>query len=231
MKADNLSSLQSTNYKQKKGVSIEEAYERIKHLISVNQLVPGQKLLYRDLAKRLNIGVTPIVQALNRLVELGLVRHDTNKGYFVDEISESEARQLYQAREAIEVYAISFVIANIDPVQLTKIEERFRINSKADLSQRELILGDIRFHLAIVRHSQNDVIYKLLKGILEQVYLKYWPMYLDDKRIQVIRKEHKDLLTHIKNKDVAKAITLIRDHNKSGMEHVIKTIQSEKQEN
>jgi len=218
---------QSPVYK-KKGMATQEAYERIKHLIAVNQLVPGQKLIYSDIAKKLNMGVTPVIQALNRLEASGLVRYEANKGYFVGEITVSEVRQLYQAREALEVFVIPAVIQNIDSKKLDKIWRNFKKNDGVRRSRRELILDDTRFHLAVVRYAHNDVIYKLLEGISEQVYLKYRPEYLDDSRIKVVLKEHKEILDSLKKGDVDGTIALIRDHIRSGMEYVISTIQLER---
>lgn len=226
MKSVSAHTSQGSSYK--KGMSIQEAYERIKHLISINQLVPGQKLIYGNIAKRLNMGVTPVIQALNRLEASGLVRYEANKGYFVGEISENEVRQLYQAREALEIAVVPDVIENIDDKKLTEIEQRFKRNVTTRPSRRELILEDTKFHLELIRYANNDVIYNLLEGIFEQVYLKYRPEYLDDERITVITKEHRDLLGTLRERDVDKTIALIRHHIRSGMEYVVKTIKTEK---
>jgi len=209
-------------------MATQEAYERIKHLIAVNQLVPGQKLIYSDIAKKLNMGVTPVIQALNRLEASGLVRYEANKGYFVGEITEAEIRQLYQAREALEIFVIPDVIKNIDSKKLDEIAENFKGKNCEKRSRREMILEDIRFHLAIVQHARNDIIYRLLESILEQVYLKYRPEYLDNMRVKVTTKEHRELLRCLKRKDVDKATTRIRDHIRSGMEYVVGTIQLER---
>jgi len=212
----------------KKGKSTQDAYERIKHLISVNQLAPGQKLIYGDIAKMLNMGVTPVIQALNRLEASGLVRYEANKGYSVGEISEAEVRQLYQAREALEVCIIPDIIKNIDPARLDEISQRFKGKRNLRLSRREMILEDTDFHLAIIRYARNDVIYNLLKGIFEQVYLKYRPEYLDDERVKVITREHNELLQCLKAGDAEKTTALISHHIKTGTEYVVKSIKSEK---
>ena len=82
----------SNNQVYKKGIAIQQAYEKIKRLISINEFVPGQKLIYSDIAKKLDTGVTPIIQALNRLEASNLVKYVPNKGYFVGEITETDVR-------------------------------------------------------------------------------------------------------------------------------------------
>ena len=207
---------------------IQGAYGQIKHLISINQLVPGQKLIYGNIAKRLNMGVTPVIQALNRLEASGLVRYEANKGYFVGEISEKEVRQLYQAREALEVAIIPDIIENINKKALSEIEQRFKRSHSIRLSRRELILEDTQFHLELICYAHNDVIYNILENIFEQVYLKYRPEYLDDERIKVIKNEHKDLLSALRSRDGDKTTALIRRHIREGMDYVVKTIKAEK---
>jgi DNA-binding GntR family transcriptional regulator len=215
------------NSVHKKGVATQEAFRRIKELIASNQLVPGQRLIYNDLAKRINMGVTPVIQALNRLEASNLVTYEPNRGYFVGEVTEGEIRELYQAREALEVAVLPAVAENIDASKINRIRQDFIQSMDSRRSRRELILDDIRFHLAIVKHSHNTVIYNLLKDILEQVYLKYRPEYLDDERVKVIVHEHRALLQSLKKGDVEEATRLLREHIRSGMEYVIGTIQFE----
>jgi DNA-binding GntR family transcriptional regulator len=93
----------------------EDVYLKIKAMIYNNELAPGQKLIYQALAKKLNLSMTPVIQALNRLEHSNLVRHEPNRGYFVGEMHETECRELYQAREALETYIIPFAIQKLEP--------------------------------------------------------------------------------------------------------------------
>lgn len=104
----------------RKGVAIEEAYQRIKEMLYLNQLAPGQKIHGEDMSRRLNISVTPVIQALNRLEASGLVEYVPNKGYFLGEINEQEAKELYEAREALELYIIPKVVENITNKKLMR---------------------------------------------------------------------------------------------------------------
>jgi len=226
MKDDNQNKPQGPVYK--KGMAIQEAYERIKQLISINQLVPGQKLIYGDIAKKLNMGVTPVIQALNRLETSGLVRYEANKGYFVGEITEAEVRQLYQAREALEVFIIPSIIENINSKKIKEMRQRFAKRTDVRLSRRELMLDDTQFHLAIVGHAHNEVIYNLLESIFEQVYLKYRPEHLDDERIKLVLEDHREFLRLLEDGDAEGAIAWVRTHVRSSIDFVVKTIKMEK---
>ena len=208
--------------KPKRGWSIDEVHQQIKNMIYNNELAPGQKLIYQDLAKRLSTSTTPILQALNRLENMNLVRYEPNKGFFVGEITEEEARELYQAREALEIYIMPKIAGNLTAKKLNEIRQAFKKhkNSTTPVYRRTLILKDAEFHLKIAESAKHEVIYNLLKTIFERIYLKYRPEYLGDDRISDVLKEHRSLLNALEDKDVEKAIRITKEHIRSGMEHV-----------
>ena len=51
-------------------VSSEIAFTKIKQMMYQNVLKPGQKIIYQELAKKLNLSITPIVHALGREILL-----------------------------------------------------------------------------------------------------------------------------------------------------------------
>jgi len=215
----------------KKGEKIEEAYRRIKSMIYTNEIAPGQKLISKDLAARLNVSVTPVIQALNRLVaHSDIVRYEPNRGYIVSEITETEAADLYQAREALETYIISSVVVNLDRQEAEKIRKEFRapIERSSPQYQRIILLKDEQFHLKIAEYAHNSVISRLIKDIFEQIYLKYPPEYLTSQREKEHIKEHRRILESLVQGDIENATAVTKAHIKSGLNYVIKSLNAEK---
>jgi len=214
------------NDKEKRKNALEEAFSQIKQMLYLNELAPGQKIIYSDLAERLNMSVTPVIQALKRLESSKLVMYVPNRGYYVGVITEAETRSLYQAREALEIFSIPAIIENLDSESLDAINESFKRYKDAidEGSRRQLVLVDCKFHLKICEFSKNEVIYRLLKDIFEQIYLKYRAEYLQDERIKAVIKEHRELLNALRRADVGDAIQITRDHIRRGMQHVIEGI-------
>ena len=58
----------------------EKAYSLIKSMIFDQTIVPGQRLIYRELSMRLNMSTTPIQLALARLEQEGFVAACTQCG-------------------------------------------------------------------------------------------------------------------------------------------------------
>ena len=205
---------------------IDVLYAQIKTMMYNQDLSPGQKIILKDLAHQLDVSTTPLLQALHSLENAKLVRYKQNKGFFVAEITESEAMELYQAREALEVYLIPILIKRLTPEDIEDIRKSFRVQeeSTAPKWRRKMMLTDASFHLTIAKASDNQVIVELLETIYERIYLKYRAEYLSEERIRDVVKDHRELLSCLKNREEKKATELIRNHIRSGMEHMVSSL-------
>ena len=80
-----------------------KAYLGIRNMLFHNEIGPGQKISYRDLAERLGMSQTPVIQALKWLEFQQLVRHEPNRGYYTAPVSLQEVEEIYDLRELIEL--------------------------------------------------------------------------------------------------------------------------------
>ena len=102
---------------------VQLAYEGIRRMLFHNEIVPGQKISYRELAEKLNMSLTPVIQALKRLEHQGLVRHETNRGYFTAPMSVQEVEEIYELRELIEVSLLPAVLDNLNNAALKQLHQ------------------------------------------------------------------------------------------------------------
>lgn len=211
----------------KRGVAIEEAYNKIKDMIYSNQLAPGQKIIYNDLAKKLKISVTPLIHALNRLEASDFVSYVPNKGYFLNEITVEEACQLYEVREALEIHALPKVMENIKQADIDAIKNSSQKYKHLEqvAADRDLFLADAQFHVELVRISGNNILYKMLKEIFEKLYLKYPPQYMNTARLREIASEHKSLLEALTRRDMVAATAITKYHIAQGRNRIINSLQ------
>lgn len=211
---------------KKKGKTVEEVYREIKKMIYYNDLAPGQKLIYQGLANKLNTSTTPVVQALKRLERSKFVRYEPNKGYFVGEITETEAKELYQCREALEIYAIPMIIQNLTAEKLDSVRGAFKEYNKATPpgQRRILMIRDAQFHLKIIEYAGNSVIYSILEDLFERIYLRYRPEYLWEDRIKEATMEHRAILKSLGEGDSKRTSSIIKKHIRKGMDHIIRNL-------
>jgi len=203
---------------------VEQVYQQIKTMMYRHMLAPGQKLGYQDLARKLNVSVTPVIQALKGLERQGFVRYEPNRGYFVGEITETEAKELFEARIALETYSIPFVIENWNKEKAKALKEAYDehlLSTKPENRRIFLLIRDAQFHLKLVECAGNRVVYSLLTDVLEHIYLRYRPEYLLAGRSKEAAREHRDILRALESGDESGTISLVKQHIKNGSEHVL----------
>ena len=74
----------------------------------------GQKIACRDLANRLRMSPTPVIQALKWLEFQGLIRHEPDRGYYTEPFSLEEVEEIYELREVVEVSLIPETLKRLD---------------------------------------------------------------------------------------------------------------------
>lgn len=89
-------------------------YQELRADLLAGRLKPGEKLRAEALGQRFSIASSPIREALNRLVSEGFVLLEDQKGFRVAPVSESELRELVQARCWIDGAAITESIRRFD---------------------------------------------------------------------------------------------------------------------
>ena len=72
----------------------EKAYEKIRKMIVLTKLKPGQEINVSELMEELNLGKTPIREALNRLSYEGYVRILPRKGMLVTNLNVDDMDKL-----------------------------------------------------------------------------------------------------------------------------------------
>ena len=229
---ESIDNIHTLNGALRKRARAEEVYQKIKNMIYYHQLVPGQKLVYQDLAKKLNISITPVIQALNRLEHSNIVRYEPNKGYSVGEITEIETKEVYDAREALDVHIAPLVVKNLnlekkDSIKSIRKAFQDHINANTPEYRRLCILKDAQFHLEIAKYAHNDFIYGLLSEIFERIFLRWRPQYLTDERVKEVIKEHRAILNALGKGDVDGYIDLIKKHIRGGLAYIIASLRSE----
>lgn len=218
------------NFKSK--TLIEDAYRRIKGMIFDQKLVPGQKLVYQDLVRTLNMSQTPIINALNRLEQDGFVASENFRGFFVKPIDLEEVWENFGVREALEVYAVKQAIQMGSAEDMRILEERLREHGSytPDQYNKKKFQLDAEFHLQIAAMAKNRVLKYLLKRNLEHIYLRSRLDHYDPQRMAFSAKEHRELLGRMKKKDTIGSIEILQHHIQTARDHVIRCLSGHESE-
>jgi DNA-binding GntR family transcriptional regulator len=187
----------------------DKAYHEIRGLIVALELAPGAVIDERELIERLEIGRTPVREALRRLSHEGLVEVYPRRGMFVTGVDVRELARLSEVREVLEPEAARLAAeraTDVDRAELTALL------AELDGGSSELMDLDERIHRAVYRAAHND----LLEATLEQYYvlaLRIWSIALDRAHeLEEAVEAHRALLEAIQAGDGDRAADTMRAH-------------------
>ncbi|MDT3683979.1 MAG: GntR family transcriptional regulator [Pseudorhodoplanes sp.] len=84
---------------QKQGETLTSAvFDALRRAVITGEFAPGEKLRVRQLAERFGTGLSPIREALNRLLRDGLVEQSDLRGFSVAPTTEADLDELTKAR-------------------------------------------------------------------------------------------------------------------------------------
>jgi len=215
----------------KKGKSSDdftrEAYMGIRRMFFVNEITPGQKISYGDLAKRLGMSTTPVIQALKRLEDQGLVRHEPNRGYYTENISLKEIIEIYDFRELIETSLLPATISGINKKNLKTLKAALDAHLKAvrDIYLKERLLRDMEFHLVLAGLSGCTIQINTLKSLFDLLYLKYRGNVLFVTPMDTVDSEHIKLYEYIADANLDGATMILKQHISNVKAHAIASIE------
>ncbi len=205
----------------------QEAYMGIRRMFFLNEIIPGQKISYRDLSERLDMSTTPVIQALKRLEFQGLVRHEPNRGYYTEEISLEEITEIYDFRELIEISLLPKTIERIDKQGLNTLKEALNAHLDAvrDIYLKERLLKDMEFHLVLAQLSGCSLQINTLRYLFDLLYLKYRGNILFVTPMDTVDSEHIQLYQNIADNNLEGAQKVLSQHIANVKKHAIISIE------
>lgn len=214
-----------TQLKPQKSLTLT-VYDQIKEMMLNYDIVPGQRLVFVDLAKLLGVSRTPVNSALSILAKEGYLDFVPNQGYSVHRLTEKEARHLYEIREIIEVGVIAQAIRGItnEKKQILANRKHDYENAISDRVQRKLFILDTEFHATTIEMINNPILAVRYRDVCQRIFLRFKVEDLLISRIMEIVQEHDELFNAVCAKDVARAKELIKTHNENAKKNLFAII-------
>jgi len=161
--------------KKEKTDLAQKAYQGIRQMLFYNEIIPGQKIKYQDLADKIGVSITPVIHALKWLEFKNIVTHEHNRGYFVKEVSLKEVTEIYDTRLLLEVSLVPEIIRSVNDEsleQLKQSQEDYRAAVEEENEYRRL-MTDMQFHLCLASISRCRIQLKILQDLFDTLLLKY----------------------------------------------------------
>ncbi len=201
-------------------------YRKIRNMMLNYEIIPGQRLIFKDLAKRLGVSRTPVNNALGILANEGFLDFIPNQGYSVHEITKEEADSLYEIREILELGSVGKVIRRLTPEKLEKLERQKDLYENAVVEQvsRGRFTLDQEFHACFVQMSENLYLADYFREVYQRIFLRHRIEGLRTDRARAVVSEHNEIFQAIHQRDVEWAKESIRSHIKAGKEYIFSVI-------
>jgi DNA-binding GntR family transcriptional regulator len=203
-----------------------KVYQQIIELMLNYEIVPGQRLVFIDLAKQLNVSRTPVNNALSILAQQGYLDFVPNQGYSVHKLTQKEAEDYYAIREVLEVGFVGQAIRNMTDKKLQVLKKRKTAYEKAIEGHvtRKLFILDADFHSGILEMMENDTLTAQYRDICQKIFLRFRTEDLRLNRIKEIAEEHHQIFEAIRLKDVDQSKELLKFHYKSSQKNLFPLI-------
>ncbi|SDG82206.1 GntR family transcriptional regulator [Pelagibacterium luteolum] len=198
-----------------KRVSLRDtAYDEIRKLIVTCELRPGQPLTVTDLAEALNIGRTPVIQAIDRLAVDGLVDVMPRKGIVVSPVSLDDFMEVIEMRMVNETAAVRWAAERASRAEIAMMEANLAgiWQAAKDRNIDEFISLDRDFHRLITQSASNRILGDVLSSLHDKA-LRFWFISLKapDHNIRVCE-QHAAVIEGIKSGNLDVAEKAMREH-------------------
>jgi DNA-binding GntR family transcriptional regulator len=204
----------------------EIAYEIISQKILDGEFPPGMKLSRRKMAEVANVSVIPVIEALKKLEENGLVESKPKWGSFVTVPTRAKIIQSYQVREAIECEVARIMSRQMSDEQAAKLQV---IATELDTVpyQESTILDSrknhMQFHRDLAQYTGNS----MLVANLDKINL-FWilcqALGANASKKSYPRYWHRKLLDDIKSGDPDRAEKSMREHVYDSLDPILEAL-------
>lgn len=151
----------------------QHAYERLREMILFGDLAPGQAVTIQGLTTRLGAGMTPVREALRRLIAEDALNHKDNRRVYVPILTPNCLDELGYMRSALEPELARKAALQMTPTRLKDLQEIDTALNKAIASGdvSGYLTHNYRFHTAIYDSAKAPII----AAMVERLWLRFGP--------------------------------------------------------
>jgi DNA-binding GntR family transcriptional regulator len=191
----------------------DEAYLSLRRAILSGDFKPGDRLVEREVAGKLDLSRSPVREAFRRLEQEGLVSVN-RQGLFVQAVAPSEVEELYLIRQHLESLVARLAARNYSVEYRPRLEEVFSSMTAAGESgdQEHIVAEGARFHSLLAEIAGNHRLAKLTASIVEEIDRFRRLNLAEGPRTQLVLGEHRRILDAVIAGDEDGAAAVMVEH-------------------
>lgn len=190
-------------------------------------LPPGAELREADLADQYDVSKSPIRDALQRLQFEGLVQTVPRRGHRVTPISVSDASDILDMREALEVAAVQRIAREADDTTLADLDQW----RQADVSNiRAFATYNRDFHIMLAKLSGNRRLASEMRRLLDAYerlcIVSLERLSADKGDMSTALEDHRAIISAMQARDARAAAKIVRRHVRHSRGHIMKGLEN-----
>jgi DNA-binding GntR family transcriptional regulator len=205
----------------------EKAYQYIQAKILSGGYSGGEVLSEQALSREIGVSRTPVREALGKLTGEGFLEQVRGRGTSVKRPSRTDVVELFELREALELYAVGKVARRGLPErearrleelcdQLAAMADELERRGDRRLSRGEMerfLSNDLQYHLLILRAAGNRRIVKLVRDARLLIRILAMPHETHDlEQLRRIHSDHRGILDAVLGGDSVRSMGLCETH-------------------
>ncbi|WP_343051837.1 GntR family transcriptional regulator [Nocardioides panzhihuensis] len=187
---------------------------QLRTAIMKRSLPPGAQLSEAALSAQFGVSRGPLREAMQRLVQEGLLRSEPNRGLFVIELDEADIRDVYLARAAVEGAAASMIARARVPAALRELR------AACDAMAHSLELGDptalsdadLHFHDVLVQCSGSRRLARMQQTLIVETRMCLAALEGAYRQPLELVEEHRQIVDAIEAGDVGLTRRRVEQH-------------------
>jgi DNA-binding GntR family transcriptional regulator len=204
------------------GAIRERVLSSLRQEIIAGRLLPGDRLVERELAERFGVSRVPVREAIRALVAEGFVHFETPRRTVVRRLTPNDVKELFELREALEVYAAGLAAARATPQDLAEVEELLDQAAGATEAGDAETITDVnsRLHDRIVAMARNGLLIEALEPVAGRLR---WMTRRNEEWPQLLV-EHRELYEAIASGDPERARAHALAHVRTNYESTVRQL-------
>ncbi|MDT0329846.1 GntR family transcriptional regulator [Nocardiopsis lambiniae] len=196
--------------------------EQLRSAIMYGSLAPGDQLGEADLAGRLGVSRGPLREAMQRLVQEGLLRSERHRGLFVRELTPADVRDIYVARLAVERAACELIMRGNRGEAVARLTPAVHLLAEAAASGDRSAMSDAdqEFHRTLVSCAGNTRLERMAQTLLVETRMCLTVMQTVYPEPDELLEEHRRILDAIADGAEDRLLELIEAHMNDTVERV-----------
>ncbi len=186
---------------------------------------PEHRLTEEELSMRFQVSRSPIREALRVLVSDGFLKRLPNRSYVVKQYTVEEVEELYEVRQALELYAVERLADKELPIpHKTELEDLLHtwtaLLNEPSKRPEEFAILDTLFHDTLTRIFGNKSLLRNLRAINERLTLFRLLDFENRARAEQACRQHLKILDRIIAHDGPGARTAMQGNIEEGRNNV-----------